>query len=89
MGSKVISEAGYGGHNYGIGSADISFGSLAGGYPTPVKTTRRIKPTSMASFSALDCNRVGTCLVYHIDQGLGIIPGEVFNRLDLITIGED
>ena len=43
---------------------------------------------SMASFSVLNRNRAGTCLVYHIDQGLGIIPGEAFNCLDLVTIGE-
>ena len=89
MDLEVTSEAGYGGHNSGIDSADISFGSLAGGYPTPVEITRRIKSTSIASFFALNCNRVGTCLVYHIDQTLGIVPGEVFNRLNLVTIGED
>ena len=43
----------------------------------------------MTLFSVLNCNCAGTCLIYRIDEGLGIIPREVFDHLDLITIGED
>ena len=30
-----------------------------------------------------------TYLVYRIDKGLGIVPGEALNHLDFITVGED
>jgi len=32
---------------------------------------------------------VGTYLVYLVDNGLGIISGEVLDHLDLITVRED
>ena len=43
----------------------------------------------MTLFSVLNYDCAGTCLIYRIDEGLGIISRQVFDRLDLITIGKD
>ena len=39
---------------------------------------------------ALQCqDSTDAHLVYHVNKSLGILPGEIFENFELITIGED
>ena len=88
----MISEARSCGYRSRMRCADTSCGFLAGDYLNFPMSGMDIFGGIRPSFSlvALQCrDNANIHLVYHVDKNLGILPGEIFERLELITIRED
>ena len=61
-------------------------GSAAGGHPKP---NQRVEGELVRVGQPNGYGGMGTCFIYHIDNGLGISSRNVSNRLGHITVRED